>query len=78
MTFLENIFNLFFYVVVRPGNLLVSKMKTKISSELHAVKRKEFQTLCHDTLDKSLSSDIATAAQVKYKTSHFPKAEINL
>lgn len=32
----------------------------------------------HDMFDESLSSDIATAAQVKYKTSHSPKVEINL
>lgn len=32
----------------------------------------------HDIFGERLSSDIASAAQVKYKTSDSPKAEINL
>jgi len=47
MSFLENIFKHFFYVVMRPGNLFVSKIKAKIISEQYAIKRKEFQTLYH-------------------------------
>lgn len=31
----------------------------------------------HDMVDESLSSDVATAVQAKYKTSHSPKVENN-